>query len=151
MADPTIKDLLIAIEATEGKILTAINSLPAATGNADVLAAVATAQSGINALLAQDQVTPPPPPPPVIPVFVSMSPTTATAAGGETITVTGDKLQDAGVTGVLVGKMAAKATVISNTSLTFINPAQPAGPEDVILVGANANSAVIPADVLAIA
>ena len=84
--------------------------------------------------------------PPTAPVLTALSPTSGSVAGGETITATGTGFE--GVTGVLVGTVAATNVVVaSDTSLSYTSPAQGAGPEDVTIVGPGGTSAVVPAGV----
>lgn len=103
---------------------------------------IAGVQTTANAILAQDSPTPPP----AAPVLTTISPTSGAVAGGETITVTGTGFE--GVTGVMVGTVPALSVVVANdTSLTYVSPAQGAGPEDVTIVGPGGTSAVVPAGV----
>lgn len=63
------------------------------------------------------------------PTAASMSPATDVAAGGATITVTGNNFEG-GLTTVTIGGnvvAAADVTVVSRTSLTFVAPAHAAG------------------------
>jgi hypothetical protein len=62
------------------------------------------------------------------PTAASMSPATGTAAGGTSVTVTGNNFED-DVTTVNIGGViiaAADVTVVSRTSLTFVTPAHSA-------------------------
>lgn len=98
-------------------------------------------QNGIN-LLRQDIEIPPV----VIPALVSLSQTSGSINGGETVTANGTGFE--GVTGVLVGTVAAMDVVVANdTTLTYTSPAQGSGPEDVTIVGPGGTSPVVPAGV----
>lgn len=69
------------------------------------------------------------------PVIASISSTTALAAGGQTISVTGENLAGAKVT--VGGKPAASVTVADDgDSLTFVTPARSAGKAAVVIVTA---------------
>ena len=133
----TLDDKVEAIGKDVKTLVAALNT----TGNAAVLAAIAGVQATSNSILAQDSPTPP-----TAPVLTALSPTNGSIAGGETITATGTGFE--GVTGVLVGTVAATNVVVaSDTSLTYVSPAQSAGPEDVTIVGPGGTSAVAPAGV----
>lgn len=73
-----------------------------------------------------------------VPTITSFSPSTTPAAGGATITVTGTHL--GGTTAFTVGGTSAAATVISETSATFVAPAKSAGAQAVVAVNAAGNS-----------
>lgn len=137
----TLDDNVLAILANTKQILTNQASSTGGTVNlSPVLSAIAGVQSTANAILAQDLPTSP-----TAPALTAISPANGAIAGGETITVTGTGFE--GVTGVMVGTVAAtNVTVANDTSLTYISPAQGAGPEDVTIVGPGGTSAVTPAD-----
>ncbi|MDQ1539533.1 MAG: large repetitive protein, partial [Actinomycetota bacterium] len=66
------------------------------------------------------------------PTFTLMTPTSGPTAGGTTVTVTGTNLQGSAVT---VGGLAATNVVVAadGTSLTFVTPAESAGPAAVVI------------------
>ena len=66
------------------------------------------------------------------PTFTVMTPTSGPTAGGTTVTVTGTNLQGSAVT---VGGLAATNVVVAadGTSLTFVTPADSAGPAAVVI------------------
>ena len=140
-----IRDIIMAtiddkVEAIGKDVKTILASL-GTSSNAAILAAIAGVQATSNTILAQDMPTPP-----TAPVLTALSPTSGSVAGGETITATGTGFE--GVTGVLVGTVAATNVVVaSDTSLSYTSPAQGAGPEDVTIVGPGGTSAVVPAGV----
>jgi large repetitive protein len=72
------------------------------------------------------------------PTFTLMSPTSGPTAGGTTVTVTGTNLQGSAVT---VGGLPATNILVApdGTSLTFVTPAESAGPAAVV-IGAVAGS-----------
>jgi hypothetical protein len=63
--------------------------------------------------------------------ITSLSATTGSSAGGDTITLTGTGLLD--TNSVTVGGQPASFTVLSDTSLTFVTPASSAGGYDVVV------------------
>ncbi len=140
----TLDDKVEAIGTKVDALTTAVTTLAASGVKVDlssVLSSIAGVQTTANAILAQDLPTPP-----TAPVLSALSPASGSIAGGETVTATGTGFE--GVTGVMVGTVAAtKVTVVSDTSLTYVSPAQGAGPEDVTIVGPGGTSAVVPAGV----
>lgn len=151
MASQTFADLEIAIGKKVDAVSAKIDTLIASGVKVDltaVLAGETGIQDTVNSIL--QQVLPTPPVPDQTPIVTGISPTSATTAGGETITVTGTNFT--GATGVMVGTVAATGLVIvSDTSLTFVNPAQPAGALNVSVVDAAGSSANSASDILTIA
>jgi len=91
--------------------------------------------------------TPPPPPPPVsvAPVVTGVSPTSGPTSGGTTLTISGSLFT--GATAVKFGTLAAASfTVNSDSSITAVSPAEPAGTVDITVTTANGTSATSAAD-----
>jgi hypothetical protein len=90
----------------------------------------------------------PKPPTTKAPVVSTITPSTVAPAGNVTVTVTGSGFT--GATGVRVGTTAATGvTVVSDTSLRFVAPAQPAGTTaHVTVTGSLGTSATVATDQL---
>ena len=76
----------------------------------------------------------------------AVAPSSGTTAGGTTVTITGTGFT--GATQVDFGAVAAtRFTVVSDTEITAVSPAQAAGPRDVLVTTAGgASTPVVPAD-----
>ena len=81
-----------------------------------------------------------------IPIVNSISPTTGSAAGGTTVTITGTNL--GGTTGVTFGGTpGTTVTNISATSVSAVSPAHAAGAVDVLVTNGTGTSPTGPGDV----
>ena len=102
-----------------------------------------TSPSGTSATGAADQFTFINPPP----IINSLSVTTASMAGGETVTIHGRQL--IGSTSVLVGNLAAPTfSVLDDGTITFVTPAVAAGTVDVTVINRSGRSTTSNADQL---
>lgn len=122
--------------------LTALTTTGVKVDLTSVTTALTGIQNGVNQIQQDIEL-----PPAAVPAIGgALSPAGGSTAGGETVTVTGTGFE--GVTGVLVGTVAAtNVVVVSDTSLTYTSPAQGVGPEDVTIVGPGGTSPVVPAGV----
>lgn len=136
MAKPTDYDLLVSINNT-------LNTLVQKGVTVDlspVLSAITGVQNTANAILADSEPTPE-----QAPTVTAISPASGSINGGDTVTITGTNFT--GATGVLFGTVAGtNLAVTSDTSLTIVSPAQPAGAVDITVVDAAGTSPVSPAD-----
>src|SRR6202044_1764738 len=74
------------------------------------------------------------------PVVTSVVPNSGSAAGGTLVTITGNGFS--GTTGVTFGSVAAtNFTVLSNTKINVVAPAQPAGLHNIFVTGPTGASA----------
>lgn len=80
----------------------------------------------------------------VLPAVTTVSPTTAVLAGGSLHTITGTGFGS--VYKVTVGTVTVVPTILSNTSMTLIAPAQTAGAKDVIAFNPAGSSPIIAGD-----
>lgn len=144
-----LADLSAAITAIGLAISNEIAALQTALGNAGVdnspaIEASVAQLKGLTAnLTASLPVTTVPP----APTITGMQPTSGPIAGGTTVTLQGIGFKTA--TGVTVGGVAATGlSIASDTSLTFVTPAVPAGALPVVVTnpsGSNDNSTVFTA------
>ena len=82
----------------------------------------------------------------VAPDVTSLSPASGSAAGGQTVTITGTDFN--GVTEVLFSSSPAQSfTVVSPTTIKVVTPSYSVAPVNVTVVAADGTSAVSPADV----
>jgi hypothetical protein len=72
---------------------------------------------------------------PAAPTITSLSPSTGSVNGGDTVTVAGTGLTGATVT--VGGLPATSVRVASDTSLTFVTPASVAGPANAVITTPN--------------
>lgn len=142
----TLDDNVIANGAKLDAIIASLAALAATgikTDETAVLAALTGVQNTANAILAQDSPTPVVIPPALTPTVTNVLPADGAIAGGTVVTVSGTNFT--GATGVMFGLVAGtNLNVTSDTSLTVISPAQPAGVVDVTVVDAAGTSAISP-------
>jgi phosphatidylinositol-3-phosphatase len=100
-----------------------------------------TTPAGTSPMVAADRFTFVPPPPAV----TGVSPASGVATGGTTVTVTGTHLT--GATRVAFGTVVATpVTVVSDTQLTVVSPAEAPGRKDVRVTTRGGTSPVVVAD-----
>jgi len=87
---------------------------------------------------------PPPPPPPAAaaPTVTAISPTSATTAGGTTVSLTGTGFA-AGASVTFDGAAASSVAVASATSITATTPAHAAGSVDVVVTNTDGRSGLL--------
>lgn len=129
-----LADLSAAVTAIGTAVTLEIGALQTALSNAGVNNSPAIEASVQNLTQMASQLTASLP---VVkatpaPTVTAISPNTGPVAGGTPVTLTG--IAFTGATGVMVGGVAATAvTVVSDTSLTFVTPAMPAGAVSVVV------------------
>jgi len=108
-------------------------------GSVDLVVANSDGQSGrlTGAFTYIGSAPPPPPPPmPVAPTITTIAPTSATTAGGTTVTLTGTGFA-AGATVSFDGTAASSVVVASATSITATTPPHGAGGVDVVVTNSD--------------
>jgi hypothetical protein len=76
------------------------------------------------------------------PAVSAVSPTSGPLAGGNSVTITGSGFS--GATGVTFGSVpATNFTVVSNTRISVLAPAEPAGLHNVFVTGPTGTSAAV--------
>jgi hypothetical protein len=139
-----LADLSAAVTAIGTAVTAEIAALMAALGSAGVnnSPAIEASVASLNQLASQLTASLPVVKATPAPTVTGMVPSSGPVAGGTTVTLTG--IAFTGDTGVKVGGVAATGVVVvSDTSMTFITPAMPAGAVPVVVTtpaGSNDNS-----------